>query len=279
MNCTKAIIPVAGFGTRRLPITKAVEKCMLPVLNRPVIDYIVQDCIKAGIREFYFVVGEDCVQLRNYYSRNLSLEQHLSDNNKQEMLELITPPSNISFNFIVQKQGKDQPYGTSVPVWLARDIIDDETEKVLVIMGDQFMYHPDGGSEAKYFFEAAKAANTPSAMLAIEVPHKDVNKYGIIATKTQGNCELFTHIVEKPKVEDAPTNLNNASFYLFDKTFFEFLQVDIDRAHDGEFMITDPLNEYVAVGNDIAVIRSAGEYLDCGTVDGWLYANNRLAAE
>lgn len=275
MNCTKAIIPVAGFGTRRLPVTKAVEKCMLPVLNRPVIDYIVQDCIAAGVRDFYFVVGEECVQLRNYYQRNEALEAHLKQHGKDAMLDMIMPPEGVGFHFIVQSQAADAPYGTSVPVWLARDVIEDG-EKVLVIMGDQFMFNEDGASETKRFFELAEKAGTPSAMLTVEVPHEDVNMYGIVATRERDGVEIFEEIVEKPSVEDAPSNLNNASFYLFDQAFFDFLDQDIAMHHDGEYMITDPLNEYVQAGNEIVVIRNKGEYLDCGTVDGWLYANERV---
>lgn len=276
MKCTRAIIPVAGFGTRRLPVTKSVEKCMLPVLNRPIIDYIVQDCIAAGISEFYFVVGEDCVQLRNYYGRNLPLEQHLIDTNKQDLLSLVAPQKGVKFEFIVQKQGSGQPYGTSVPVWLAWQLLPKDNEKVLVIMGDQFIYNSDGQSEAAHFLKNAQSANAASAMLAIEVPQSEVSKYGIIATRRSDKIDLFDHVVEKPKPKDAPSNLNNASFYLFDKHFFNFLQADMKQTHDGEFMITDPLNAYVSAGNDIVVIRNRGEYLDCGTVDGWLHANNRV---
>jgi UTP--glucose-1-phosphate uridylyltransferase len=249
---------------------------MLPVLNRPVIDYIVQDCIAAGVTEFYFVVGEDCAQLRSYYGRNLALEQHLKDANKQDMLGLVAPPKNIKFEFIVQNHGSNKPYGTSVPVWLAYQAMPDDGQKTLVIMGDQFIYNGDGQSEAAYFLKNAQDADTDSAMLAIEVPQSEVSKYGIIAAKSNGNIELFDHIVEKPKPHDAPSNLNNASFYLFDRYFFDFLQKDISRAHDGEFRITDSLNEYVSAGNDIAIIRNKGEYLDCGTVNGWLHANNRI---
>lgn len=273
MNCTKAIIPVAGYGTRRLPITKAIEKCMLPVLNRPVIDYIVQDCIAAGIREFYFVVGEDCTQLRQYYGRNPLLEQHLHAHGKEQLLPLIMPPGDCTFEFIVQTA--DVPYGTSVPVWLCRDLIT-ENEKVLVIMGDQFMFHDDGVSEAKLFLQAAQKAGTPSAMLALEVPHNAVSNYGILATKSHGDFEHFDYVIEKPPIDKAPTNLINASFYLFDKQFLYCVDEDMGWERAGEYMITDPLNTYVRAGNAIAVIRSTGEYLDCGTVTGWLHANQRV---
>ena len=82
MNCTKAIIIIAGYGTRRLPITKSIEKSMLPILNRPVVDYVVEDCIKAGITDIYFVVNKDAVQIRSYYGHNKVLEDYLAGHKK-----------------------------------------------------------------------------------------------------------------------------------------------------------------------------------------------------
>ena len=101
MNITKAIIPVAGRGTRWLPLTKSIEKCMLPVGNRPIIDYVVEDCLRAGITEFYFIVGEDSMQLRSYYRPNLDLEDYLKRNGRDDMLPLIDTPD-ARFHFIIQ---------------------------------------------------------------------------------------------------------------------------------------------------------------------------------
>ncbi len=277
MNCTKAIILVAGYGTRRLPITKSIEKCMLPVLNRPVVDYIVQDCIAAGIKDFYFVVNEGSRQLPSYYAQDPELQNYLKRNNKDQYLELITPPSYCSFHYVQQPmQGK---YGTSVAVGLCRKITDalEADERILVIGGDQFMMNADGFSETKYFMDIA--ANTPadSAMLTIEVPRSEVSKYGIVATQAHHDYEVFERIIEKPSIEEAPSNLNNGSFFMFNKEFFEFLKRDIERERNGEYFITDVLNQYVQARNEIAVIRNRGEYLDCGSVEGWLHANIRIA--
>ncbi|NCU40297.1 hypothetical protein EOL73_00875 [Candidatus Saccharibacteria bacterium] len=85
-TCTKAIIAVAGYGTRRLPISKAVEKCMVPLLNRPIVDYVVEDCVKAGVKDIYFVVSGDARQLRNYYERDMELEAYLERKGKNDLL-------------------------------------------------------------------------------------------------------------------------------------------------------------------------------------------------
>lgn len=148
MQCTKAIVLVAGFGTRRLPVAKAIEKCMLPVLNRPIVDYVVEDCIKAGIKEIFFVISEGQTQIKQFYSRQPALEQHLRDHKKEHLLPLALPTQDCTFHYIEQPAGK---YGTTVPVWLARDVIK-EGEKVLVVSGDQFYFNEDGSSEARQFF-------------------------------------------------------------------------------------------------------------------------------
>lgn len=274
MKPTKAIILVAGYGTRRLPVSKALEKCMLPVLNRPIVDYIVQDCIAAGIKEFYFVINQGATQLRAFYGRDPQLEAYLTRNGKEKQIPLITPPADCTFHFVEQAVDKD--YGTTVPVWLCRDYVS-PGEKVLVIGGDQFFYNKDGSSEAAQFLAAACQSDMPpSAMLTVEVPHKDVHKYGIVSVTPHETYELYESIVEKPSVDEAPTNLNNGSFYLLDYHFFDFLEAGMQKLNHGEHYITDVLNDYVAAGNQVAVIRNKGEYLDCGNIDGWLYANNLL---
>lgn len=277
MKPTKAIIPVAGYGTRRLPVSKSLEKCMLPVLNRPIVDYIVQDCIKAGITEFYFVINKGATQIKTYYQRDPNLEDYLKRHGKEDLLPQVMPPEDCTFHFVEQPVNKD--YGTTVPVWLCREFVK-PGENVLVVMGDQFFLNRDGESEAAHFLDIATKPNTPvTAMLAVEVPHQDVSKYGIVSVKPHNGYELYEHIVEKPSIDEAPTNLNNASFYLFDYKVFEFLEAGMHRLNHGEYYIIDVLNDYAAAGNEVAVIRNRGEYLDCGTVDGWLHANNVLNSQ
>lgn len=270
----KAVIPVAGFGTRRLPITKAVEKCMLPVGDRPVIDYVVEDCLRAGVEEIIFVVGEDFQQLRRYYGHNMLLENYLADRSKKaELREVQALATKARFRYVIQDQ--HQPYGTAVPVWLARYLIKPD-ERILVVFGDQFFYRTDGGCEIADFIRTASKNNAPSAMLATEVAWEDVHHYGIVATKHEGKTELFASIIEKPSRQNAPTNLSNASCFVLDYGIFPFLEQNVNREQDGEHYITDALNAYAEAGNDIAIIRAQGEFLDCGNTHGWLHANTRV---
>lgn len=273
MNCTKAIIPMAGYGTRRLPITKAIDKCMLPVGNRPIVDYVVEDCIKAGITDIIFVVGEQFDQLQQFYGRNLLLEEYLRSNGKTKELQgIIDLAEKANFHYVVQDQ--HQPYGTAVPVALCADLID-ANEQALVLMGDDFIYNRDGGSEVARLLSAAREAGVTAGMLAVEVPREDVHLYGVVRTESG----VFKEIVEKPKTEDAPSNLINISKYLFDKEMLNYAQ-DIAYGHaaDGERYVTEALNRYVQAGKSIVVQPVQGEYLDGGSIDGWLHANNVVLA-
>lgn len=274
MNINKAIIMMAGYGTRRLPITKALEKCMLPVGNRPVVDYIVEDCIRAGITEFILVVGEEFDQVKRYYGHNQILEEYLEDKGKLDELEEIRHlVKKARFHYVVQDQ--HQPYGTATPVWLSRHLIKPD-EKVLVLNGDAFFYREDGTSELADFLEQAEKAGTPSAILVNEVPKEEIHKYGMVLTEERDGKEFYKGIIEKPTKEQATTNLMNPGSYLFDPAIFAFVDKNIEQHFEGEHYLVDAINDYVNAGNDMAVIRAKGEYLDCGTTEAWLAANQRI---
>ena len=269
MIITKAIIPVAGWGTRRLPITKAIEKAMLPIGNRPLVDYVVQDCIEAGIRDIYFVVGETSTQLQDYYSDNEPLNDYLQANGKADRIAEVMPPPDVTFHYVIQPQ--DGTYGTAIPVSLVVPELA-VSESVVVLMGDDFIYNADGSSEV-----ARLLAATPengNAMLGVNIAPADVSRYGVL--ELNGNNE-FVRIVEKPAVEDAPSALINVSKYVLNYDVLQGIAAFSQRQHEGEYYITDPINAYVARGGVVTVVEAQGKYLDGGTVEGWLHANNVVA--
>lgn len=270
MNVTKAVIAVAGWGTRMLPITKSIEKCMLPVGTRPVVDYVVRDLIAAGIRDIYFVVGEQSSQIQSYYRSNVQLNDYLRSRGKDDMLELIAPLTGVSVHFITQPM--TSKYGTSIPVGLAAPYVR-EDESVLVIMGDQFFYREDGGSNAADLIELVGQSGLSAGLFGNPVPDEDVSKFGIIEKDEQGH---FVRIVEKPAQEDAPSNLNNSSFYLLDKQIFELAKTTPVNPERGEYELTDAINAYVASGKKLAVGTVQGTYMECGSVSGWHAANERI---
>ncbi|MCA9336526.1 MAG: NTP transferase domain-containing protein [Candidatus Saccharibacteria bacterium] len=265
MAITKAIIPVAGWGTRRLPITKTIEKCMLPIGDRPLVDYVVQDCLAAGITELIFVVGEDSDQLQNYYRSNIKLNDYLKRNGKADKLPLVAPLAGVKLHFITQPSyGK---YGTAVPVALAADFID-EGESAVVLMGDDFIYNSDGSSEVKRLIEATPDGEC--GLLAAHIAQEDVGKYGVIE---QDKNENYVRIVDQPAPEEAPSNLINISKYILTKEVIE-RAANLPPAHNGEYQLPDAINDHVAAGGNVKVVAAAGEYLDGGSVEGWVHANN-----
>ena len=269
---TKAIIPVAGWGTRRLPITKIIEKSMLPVGNRPLVDYSVQELIAAGVKDIYMVISdvEPC-QVQEFYKDNLALNQYLIDRGKEDRLKLAkTLPDDVTIHYTVQDPA--DKYGTAVPIAMVVEEYN-LNEPVLVFMGDDFIWNPDGESATKALIKSVKK-NTDSAILGVEIDQDKVEKYGVLSEK---NGELIG-VVEKPTPKEAPSNLINVSKYIMSPKLLQKI-VEYVNTHDfgpldQEYMVTDPIDEYIKEGGIMRIATTKGEYLDGGSVEGWLHANN-----
>lgn len=269
---TKAIIPVAGWGTRRLPITKIIEKSMLPVGNRPLVDYSVQELIKAGITDIYMVISnvEPC-QVQEFYRDNHALNDYLVERGKADRLALAkTLPDHVKIHYTTQDPAGR--YGTAVPIALVVEEYRID-EPVLVFMGDDFVWNPDGESAAESLIHSLQNADE-SAILGVEIPKEKVDKYGVLSIKDG----KLTGVVEKPSVEEAPSNMINVSKYIMSKDLLRRI-VNYVKSHDfgpldQEYLVTDPIDEYINEGGVMRVAPTTGEYLDGGSVEGWVHANN-----
>ncbi|MFZ1361072.1 MAG: sugar phosphate nucleotidyltransferase [Candidatus Saccharimonadales bacterium] len=266
MPVTKAIIPVAGWGTRRLPITKVIDKCMLPIGNRPIIDYVVRDCIMAGITDIYFVINQGNTQLQEYYSENERLNQYLQYNAQGSVLELAHPPKEVNFHYI--EQDPNDKYGTAVPVAMAVPYLQ-KGESALVTLGDCFLYNTDNLSEVLRLKQASP--DQTNALLAVEVPRERASQYGVVQfDETTG---MFEKIVEHPSPEQLPsTYISSGTFILnYDVLLqvYNYCQIQLS----GEYQLIEPINQYVLDGGTVQVIPAQGEFLDGGNVHDWLYAN------
>ena len=269
---TKAIIPVAGWGTRRLPITKIIEKSMLPVGNRPLVDYSVQELIKAGITDIYMVISnvEPC-QVQEFYRDNHALNDYLVERGKADRLALAkTLPDHVKIHYTTQDPAGR--YGTAVPIALVVEEYNID-EPVLVFMGDDFVWNPDGESAAESLIHSLQNAGE-SAILGVEIPKEKVDKYGVLSIKDG----RLTGVVEKPSVEEAPSNMINVSKYIMSKDLLRRI-VNYVKSHDfgpldQEYLVTDPIDEYINEGGVMRVAPTTGEYLDGGSVEGWVHANN-----
>lgn len=260
---TKAIIPVAGWGTRRLPITKAIEKCMLPIGNRPIVDYVVEDCINAGITEIFFVVNKDFnQQIKTYYGDNAALNNYLESRGKPPLPRI---DKEVAFHYI--EQASNDKYGTAIPVALAAEYVA-EGESAVVVMGDDFIYNRDGSSEIARLIEATPEGR--SAMLCASVAKSDVDRYGVVEMTEAGD---YIRIVEHPDPERTPSTLINISKYVMHSRLIHATK-DVPQHASGEYYIIDAMNQYVEQGGAIKVLPAQGTYLDGGSLEGWLHANN-----
>ena len=269
---TKAIIPVAGWGTRRLPITKVIEKSMLPVGNRPLVDYSVQELIEAGVTDIYIVVSntEPC-QVREFYSDNIVLNDYLISRGKADRVALTkTIPEHVKIHYIAQDA--NSKYGTAVPVAMAAEEYN-LNEPVIVYMGDDFIWNPDGESAATSLINSLQS-ETDSAILGVEIPKEKVDKYGVLEVQDG----KLTNVVEKPSVEEAPSNLINVSKYILSADLLQKIVAYVNEHDfgptDQEYMITDPIYDYIKQGQTMRVASTSGQYLDGGSVEGWVHANN-----
>lgn len=272
MQIKKAIIPVAGWGTRRLPITKVIEKSMLPIGNRPLVDYVVSDCAKAGIQEIYIVIDEKPFsQVKAYYESNPTLDDYLVARGKSDKLKLTsTCPEGVKIHFFVQND-VDARYGTAAPVAQVVEAFQID-EPTAVLMGDDFIYNQDGSSDLARLTQLIKSSDD-SALLAVEIPHEQVERYGVLKIENG----LLTGIYEKPKKELAPSNYINISKYIMSP---QLLARVVDYYHandfgpkDQEYLITDPIITHIKEKGKIYVLPINGQYLDGGSVEGWLHAN------
>ena len=269
MKPTTAVIFAAGIGTRMLPITAAVQKELLPIGNRPVIDYIVADLVAAGIKRIIIVIRAGQTGIKDYYLGSASLERHLRRLGKSDALQLLSDiHRQAEFEFVDQPE--DAGYGTAVPLVASLSLLD-PTETVVVCGGDDFVWREEG-SEMTDFVTAFAASTAEGAIMALEPDSTATNLYGALTSAKRGELEYLTDILEKPETEQAPARLVNISKYILSGKLRNYIKDVQPRPDNSERYITDGLNAG-AQAHDILVHRVTGTYLDTGNTMNWLKAN------
>ena len=279
MHIKKALITAGGIGSRFLPITKTVEKEMLPVFNKPVIDYLVDDCIQGGITDFVIVVNKSSTQIKEYYSPNEALMSELRSQGKHTQADhLETLHQKATFTFVNQKI--TDGYGTAVPLKITKDHFIDE-DAFLVLMGDDFLYNGEKFSETglmvSHFLAAHEKNQAQGLVTCLERPEKDLSKYGIAQIHTEKGLTYLDRLIEKPAPGTAPSNLANISKYIFTPKVFEVFETQLPNGNSGELYITDTATA-LASHHPVVVYIPHSQYLDCGTPETWLESNTIVAA-
>jgi UTP--glucose-1-phosphate uridylyltransferase len=270
MKVTTAVIFAAGFGSRMLPVTSAVQKELLPVLERPIVDYVVADCVAAGVTNIIFVIRPNSHGLQDYYTGNSVLEGHLKRFGKvKNLAELDRIHNQATYTFVEQRE--DAGYGTAVPLQVAAGHLP-EDEAFIVCGSDDFMWRTDGGSDLKDLVETFDKADAAGALLTLEKQADELHKYGVLDVEKRDGYEYLRKIVEKPATGEAPSNLINISKYVMTPKLVKYV-MDVKKDPDsGELYITDAVQD-AARENPIVVQPAKGQYLDGGGVAGWLEAN------
>ncbi len=262
---TKAVFPVAGLGTRFLPATKSMPKEMLPIVDKPLIQYAVEEAVAAGIDTMVFITGRSKNAIIDHFDKAYELETELEAKNKTELLTLLRSivPPNVSFVFIRQPEA----LGLGHAVNCARPVIGDEPFAVL--LADDLVEDSTRGCMA----QMVKLYNeTQSSILAVErVNPADTGSYGIVRTgESSGNHAPIELIVEKPKPENAPSNLAVIGRYILTPAIFDKLD-NTSRGAGGEIQLTDAIADLLK-DEQVLAYEFEGTRYDCGSKLGFLIA-------
>jgi UTP--glucose-1-phosphate uridylyltransferase len=261
----KAVFPVAGLGTRFLPATKAMPKEMLPIVDKPLIQYAVEEAAAAGIEQMIFVTGRNKRAIEDHFDRAPELEQQLAAAGKQELMDALmsATPKGVSFLYVRQPE----PLGLGHAVLCALPVVNDEPFAV-ILADDLIDAQPGVTSQLVQTYEEFGA----SVVAVEDVPRADTGKYGIVATEPLNEREERVRaIVEKPKPEEAPSTLAVVGRYVLRAEIFVEL-ARTERGRGGEIQLTDAIAKRVVLGEVIAR-RFSGTRYDCGSKAGFLQAN------
>lgn len=276
MQIKTALIPTAGFGTRFLPITKTIQKEMLPVLDRPLIDYVVDDLIQAGVEKIIFVIAQHNMQLIHYYRHNKRLYSYLEKMGKLDQYDLVKHLHQKA-EFVFIRQPDSAIYGTATPLVLAENELKNEPA-FFVFMGDDFIFESNHQSAAKQMAQIFNQSQADGLVTCIEKPTSELSKYGVAKLKSKNGFSFLDTLVEKPAPGTAPSNLANISKYIFKPNVFEILKNQKPDDRSGELYITDTATQ-LAKQSPVVVHQPTGQYLDGGYPLGWLKANLTVAWE
>lgn len=265
----KAVIPAAGFGTRFLPATKAMPKEMLPVVDKPTIQYIVEEAVASGIEEIMIITGKAKRAIEDHFDHSVELELELEKKGKEELLELVNSISDmVDIHYIRQKEAK----GLGHAIHCAKTFVGDEP--FAVMLGDDIVYTEDTPC-LKQMIDCYDEHQT--SVLGVQtVKDEDVNKYGIVdGRQLSKNVYTVEDLVEKPSFEEAPSNVAILGRYIINSSIFDIL-ADTEPGKGGEIQLTDAL-KVLAKQEDMVAYDFDGKRYDVGNKQGFLEATVETA--
>lgn len=272
---SKAVIPVAGLGTRMLPVTKELPKELLPILSKPLIQHIVEEAIEAGISEIIFITRNGKEAVKNHFDNNYELESYLNEKGKKDILKKLPNYifKKIHFFSVLQKK----PLGLGHAILTAEHII--QNESFAVLLPDEFLISKNKNSDLKRMLSNFKTFNQ-NQILVEKVPKKNISQYGVVKVRanklTINNPQNIIDIVEKPLLKDAFSNKRVVGRYIFSSSIFKYLK-KTKPGKDNEIQLTDSIKEkIIKEKNSFQATLSNSEIYDCGSLKGFVGANIAL---
>lgn len=271
MNIRKVVIPVAGWGTRSLPASKNIPKEMLPIYKKPVVQYVVEEAIAAGVKDVVFITNKDKHAIEDHFDYNLQLEAVLERGGKNDLLKAVHAVAEM-VNVISIRQKKQLGLGHAV--LCAKDVVSAD-EAFAVMVGDDLLFGMNPG--IKQLAEVASSERLP-VIGVMEVPQERVSSYGIIdGEEVSPGIYRVSSLVEKPKVNEAPTRLAIIGRYVLTPEIFKHLE-KVKPGHGGEIQITDALQGQ-ADGRGLLAVKIRGMRFDIGDWAEYLTANIYFALQ
>ncbi len=272
MRVRKAVLPAAGFGTRFLPASKAVPKEMMPLVDRPIIQYAVEEAAASGIEQIIIVIATGRSAIEDHFDSNASLERWLEERGDIEMLRTIRRISEFGTVAFVHQR---EQLGLGHAVLMAKDLVGEEP--FAVILSDDVMVNPSGDPVTKQLIDA-HLAHRGSVIAVQRVPRDEVSRYGIVEPlHEEGRLVEIRDLVEKPSVDDAPSDLALLGRYILTPKIFDVLE-QTTRGAGGEIQLTDAIRTLIGE-QPVFGYQFEGERHDAGTRIGWLKANVAMALE
>ncbi len=261
----KAVIPAAGLGTRFLPATKAQPKEMLPIVDKPTLQYIIEEAVASGVEEILIITGRNKKSIEDHFDKSVELELELENKGKTELLEIVRNISNmVNIHYIRQKE----PKGLGDAIYCARYFIGDEP--FAVMLGDDIVDNEGGRPCLKQLIDAYEKYET-SIIGVQEVAQKDTDKYGIVdGVKVAEDVYKVKNLVEKPEPESSPSNIAILGRYIITPEIFGILG-ELPPGKNSEIQLTDALKK-LSEDKDMYAYNFEGKRYDLGDKQGFLQA-------
>ena len=259
----QVVFPVAGLGSRFLPVTKSIPKEMLPIIDKPLIQFAVEEAIQAGAEEIIFVTSHTKTAIEDYFSKNSELETRLRDSNKSELIQTIYPDylKNIKFSFVRQ----NEPNGLGHAILQAKNLITEDFFGI-VLADDLILSDVVCLKQLKDIH-----SKTNSSVLGVfSAPDSELKNYGVINATQENDMLKLNSIIEKPSINEAPSNLAVFGRYILSKSIFNILE-ETKPGLNGEIQLTDAIRSFLS-NDSVFAFEFQGRRFDCGSKEGYVSA-------